>query len=930
MGALLVATLVAAPLVAVGGPAQAAPHADYAEALQASMFFYEAQRSGDLPEDTRVTWRGDSALTDGADVGHDLTGGWYDAGDHVKFGLPMAFSATFLAWGAIAHPDGYQAAGQLDELKDNLRWVNDYFIKAHTARNELYVQVGDGDADHKWWGPAEVMTMARPAAKVDASCPGSDVAAETAAAMASASILFADDDPAYAAELVTHAEQLYDFADTYRGKYSDCVTGVQSFYRSWSGYQDELVWGAYWLYKATGDAAYLAKAEAEYDKLGTENQTTTKSYRWTVAWDDKSYATYALLAMETGKQRYVDDANRWLDFWTVGVNGARVSYSPGGQAVLDSWGSLRYAANTAFVALTYADWISDPTRAQRYRDFGKRQIDYALGDNPRGSSYVVGVGANAPENPHHRTAHGSWLDSSTQPVKTRHVLYGALVGGPSGPNDAYVDDRGDYVANEVATDYNAGFSGALAALVSEYGGTPRADFPVAETPDGPEIFVEAQLNQAPGATFTEIKAMIRNQSAWPARSLTEGTLRYWFRLGAGERASDVALTSNYSECGPQSGSAVPAGGDLYYVEVRCVGQNIHPGGQSQHRREIQFRVTGGTGWNAADDPSFAGLTRDGLVRTEAITLYDGSALIWGTEPDGGDPGDPDTVAPTAPGAPVVSDVTATSARLSWPASSDDVGVTGYTVRNGSGATVATTSGTSVVLTGLSPDTGYTVTVVARDAAGNVSAASPAASFTTDDGGDPGDTVAPTAPGTPRASSITTTSAVISWSASSDDVGVTGYVVQSAAGATLATSTTTSATLTELSADTAYTVRVVARDAAGNTSTPSVAVTFTTQRSPERGCTAVLTVANSWGAGFQGTVTVTAGQPLTGWTTSFTLPSGVTVANAWSSEVSISGSSVTARNASWNGTLSTGASTSYGFIGTGGVPSGPIPVTCTAL
>ena len=62
-----------------------------------------------------------------------------------------------------------------------------------------------------------------------------------------------------------------------------------------------------------------------------------------------------LLANLTGKQKYVDDANRWLDYWTVGVNGQQVPYSPGGEAVLDSWGSLRYAANTAFAALVYSD-----------------------------------------------------------------------------------------------------------------------------------------------------------------------------------------------------------------------------------------------------------------------------------------------------------------------------------------------------------------------------------------------------------------------------------------------------------------------------------------------------------------------------------------------------------------------------------------------
>ncbi|MBY8854671.1 glycoside hydrolase family 9 protein, partial [Saccharothrix sp. MB29] len=78
-----------------------------------------------------------------------------------------------------------------------------------------------------------------------------------------------------------------------------------------------------------------------------------------------------------------------------------------------TWGSLRYAANTAFVALTHADWLraTDPARATTYHDFGVRQVNYALGDNPRKSSFVVGFGANPPRNPHHRTAHAACADT---------------------------------------------------------------------------------------------------------------------------------------------------------------------------------------------------------------------------------------------------------------------------------------------------------------------------------------------------------------------------------------------------------------------------------------------------------------------------------------------------------------------------------------
>jgi len=91
---------------------------NYAEALQKAVYFYDCQRSGKLPTTNRVEWRGDSGLGDGADNSVDLTGGWYDAGDHVKFGFPMAFSTTVLAWGAIENQSAYQKSGQMPYLRD--------------------------------------------------------------------------------------------------------------------------------------------------------------------------------------------------------------------------------------------------------------------------------------------------------------------------------------------------------------------------------------------------------------------------------------------------------------------------------------------------------------------------------------------------------------------------------------------------------------------------------------------------------------------------------------------------------------------------------------------------------------------------------------------------------------------------------------------
>lgn len=91
--------------------------------------------------------------------------------------------------------------------------------------------------------------MERPAWKITPQKPGSDLAAETAAAMAAASIVFRSSDKRYSMKLLQHAEDLYEFADKYRGVYSDSIPNAASFYRSFSGYKDELVWGAAWLFR---------------------------------------------------------------------------------------------------------------------------------------------------------------------------------------------------------------------------------------------------------------------------------------------------------------------------------------------------------------------------------------------------------------------------------------------------------------------------------------------------------------------------------------------------------------------------------------------------------------------------------------------------------------------------------------------------------
>ncbi len=182
----------------------------------------------------------------------------------------------------------------------------------------------------------------------------------------------------------------------------------------------------------------------------------------------------------------------------------------------------------------------------------------------------------------------------------------------------------------------------------------------------------------------------------------------------------------------------------------------------------------------------------------------------------------DTTAPSAPTNLTVISKDSSSVSFSWNASTDAVGVTGYKVYR-STTLLGTVTGTSYTATGLSANTAYNFTVNAIDAAGNTSTSSAILSVTTNVALD---TTAPTAPTGLSASNTTQTGTTISWSASTDAVGVTGYDVYKN-GALISSSTSTSYTASGLTASTTYSFTVKARDAAGNVSATSSALSVTT-------------------------------------------------------------------------------------------------------
>ena len=203
----------------------------------------------------------------------------------------------------------------------------------------------------------------------------------------------------------------------------------------------------------------------------------------------------------------------------------------------------------------------------------------------------------------------------------------------------------------------------------------------------------------------------------------------------------------------------------------------------------------------------------------------------------------DTEAPTAPAAVTATDVTETTAKVTWDEASDNVGVVGYNVYvNENKVNDELVTGTEYDLTGLTEETEYTVMVTAVDTSENESVRSEAATFTTLKTEDPKDTEAPTVPANVRTSDVTETTAKVAWDEASDNVGVVGYNVyvnETKVNEELVTGTEYD--LTGLTEETEYTVTVTAVDAEKNESVRSEAVTFTTLKTEEPADTEAPTV-----------------------------------------------------------------------------------------
>jgi endo-1,4-beta-xylanase len=364
--------------------------------------------------------------------------------------------------------------------------------------------------------------------------------------------------------------------------------------------------------------------------------------------------------------------------------------------------------------------------------------------------------------------------------------------------------------------------------------------------------------------------------------------------------------------------------DVYVSELDIVANNTEAGQLAKYQDVFpgfweHSSVKGVTLWGYIVGQTWRDGT--GIVNSNGTERQ---AMVWLKSYVAGTGGG-DTQPPTAPSGLTVAGTTSSAIALAWTASTDNVGVTGYQILRAPGASggtfaqVGTSTTTTFSNTGLPTGTTFRYQVRATDAAGNVSAVSNTVTAMTLGGG--GDTQPPTAP-TNLAATTTSTSASLTWTASTDNVGVTGYQILRASGASggtfsqVGTSTTTSFTNSGLTPSTAYRFQVRAVDAAGNVSAVSNTVPVTTQGGGTGGaCSITPTVQTQWQTGYviePARVTNTGTATIPSWTVTFTLPAGHSIIGSWNAVITISGQTVTARNVGHNAPLAPGASGTFGF------------------
>ena len=312
---------------------------------------------------------------------------------------------------------------------------------------------------------------------------------------------------AFADDLLERADTLYEMSKINPKSYHLTIKDAAEFYKSWGGYNDEMITASAWTYRACEKRQELG--DSPYDnneidticskKIGYLNEAIayhSDNFMYQVpseeSWDTKVLSGMYLL-MDAVNNELVKNGEEassfenFADYLTMHTSQIMktsflgMSKTPQGFPWYLQWGSARYASNLAFMGVIHNSLFEkyglQNDIAEEISELSSFTVQYLLGENTAKQSFVVGYkkddSYSTVEKPHHKSsACPKWgedcgWDDFGFDGPNPHILYGALVGGP-GQSDDYVDDRNDYIKNEVTCDYNAGFTGAVVGLKKAY------------------------------------------------------------------------------------------------------------------------------------------------------------------------------------------------------------------------------------------------------------------------------------------------------------------------------------------------------------------------------------------------------------------------------------------------------------------------------
>ena len=443
-------------------PFTISPHA-YAGLSRLPLRFFAAQRCGDTdPWGHEPCHLHDAPLSATLPITWDVTGGWHDAGDYIKFTLTTGYATTLLFLAYRDHPDLFADGALLEETQVGLDWLKKMWDPATPM---LYAQVGSEQNHEQGWRLPEDDELDGAFQRPLYPCEegkGANLAGKVAAAFALAAQVYTDTaSTVYSPTLAAHYRDLAEAVYAWGKGRPAAQPGIPAAFYNEQTWQDDMALAAAELYRLMGNAAYRDEARAYA-------QDADSGWWWD--WGTVHGIAHRELALAdpayqpTATQHLEQD----LDNFVSSV------HNPWGVIQPLVWGSAFPMMGAAIEAYWYEELTGETT----YRALAQAQVDFLFGRNPWGISFLNGAGSTWPHDPHHQVAYlglrpqdelrGYWAEG---PVEEQVFLDQGIMLAEEDEYAAFQshqavfhDDRNDYTTNEPTIGLNA--SGVL--LLSLY------------------------------------------------------------------------------------------------------------------------------------------------------------------------------------------------------------------------------------------------------------------------------------------------------------------------------------------------------------------------------------------------------------------------------------------------------------------------------